>query len=67
MKGMEFELYRSKRGLFRRTQWRWRLIAGNGRVIATSGESYNNRSDAKSIISTIKSQVAGANIRPEKV
>lgn len=64
---MEFELYRAKRGLLRRNQWRWRLIADNGRVIATSGESYNNRSDAFAIIGRIKRLAAESHIRREKV
>ena len=46
---MRFELYRARRGLLRRTQWRWRLIASNGRIIATGGEGYNNRRDALAI------------------
>jgi uncharacterized protein YegP (UPF0339 family) len=38
---MRFELYQS---LFRR-QWRWRWKANNNRIVATSGEGYNNRKD----------------------
>jgi uncharacterized protein YegP (UPF0339 family) len=26
-------------------QWRWHLIAANGKIIATSGESYHNLTD----------------------
>ena len=34
---MKFEVYRSGK------QWRWRLKARNGNIIATSGESYTRR------------------------
>ena len=36
-----FELYRDKRG-----DWRWRVVAANGRVLADSGEGYSRRCDA---------------------
>lgn len=36
---MRFELYKSG------VEWRWRLKASNGEIIA-SGESYKNRQDA---------------------
>jgi uncharacterized protein len=26
-------------------QWRWRLLADNGRIVADSSEGYHNRSD----------------------
>lgn len=38
-----FEIYRS--GIFRK-EWRWRLRAANGQIIATSGEGYVRREDA---------------------
>lgn len=28
-------------------EWRWRLIAPNGQILADSGEGYSRRSDAK--------------------
>lgn len=34
------EVYRDSSG-----QWRWRLRAGNGRVIADSGEAYRKQAD----------------------
>ncbi|WP_411884811.1 YegP family protein [Polaromonas sp. YR568] len=34
------------------TQWRWRLVAGNNRVIA-SGESYFNRQDCVDVVNLI--------------
>lgn len=34
--------------------WRWRLVAANNRIIATSGESYHNKADCVSAISLVK-------------
>jgi uncharacterized protein YegP (UPF0339 family) len=34
----EVHVYRDKLG-----EWRWRALAGNRKIIATSGEGYNNR------------------------
>ncbi len=48
---MTYELYRS--GILRRG-WRWRLVAGNGRIIANGGEAYNNRKDCLHGISLVK-------------
>ena len=45
----EFEIYKDSAGEFR-----WRLRAKNGRVIATSGEGYVNKSDAEHGISLVK-------------
>lgn len=44
---MRFQLFVSRVGLFRRKEWRWRLLAGNHKIIATSGESYRNKADCK--------------------
>ena len=35
-------------------QWRWRLRAGNNRIIAESGESYHNRADCLAAIELVK-------------
>lgn len=32
--------YSDKRG-----EWRWRVVAGNGRILAVSSESYKNQLD----------------------
>jgi len=37
-----FEIYRD-----RRKEWRWRLKAANGRIIADSGEGYSRREHAR--------------------
>lgn len=35
-------------------QWRWHLLAGNNKIIATSGESYWNESDCLAAIELVK-------------
>ncbi len=35
-------------------QWRWRLVAGNNRIIANSGESYWNKADCLHAIDLVK-------------
>ena len=37
------------------SQWRWRLIAANNRIIADSGESYHNKQDCLNGIYLVKS------------
>jgi uncharacterized protein len=38
-------------------EWRWRLVAGNGEVIATSGEGYVNRAHALEMAHRMSSDV----------
>jgi uncharacterized protein YegP (UPF0339 family) len=51
---MTFHVYRARRGILLRTQWRWRLKAKNGLVIATSGEGYSNKGDALRAIQLVQ-------------
>jgi uncharacterized protein YegP (UPF0339 family) len=46
---MRFEVY-----LARNRQWRWRLRAKNGRLIANAGESYHHRTDCMKAINLIR-------------
>ncbi len=46
---MFYEVYRD-----RSSQWRWRLKAVNGRIIADSGEGYINKTDCLSGIDLVK-------------
>jgi uncharacterized protein YegP (UPF0339 family) len=34
-------------------EWRWRLKAANGQIIATSGEGYDSKSNADRAIDTV--------------
>lgn len=53
-----FELYKDKD-----RQFRWRLRAGNGRIIADSGEGYVRRIDCEHGIELLKTEAAGAVVR----
>ena len=44
-----FEVYEDKAKL-----WRWRLKAGNGKIIADSAEAYDSKSNVKRAVSTVK-------------
>lgn len=46
---MKFQLYKDKAD-----EYRWRLRARNGRIIATSGEGYQNKNDAVAAIDLVK-------------
>lgn len=45
----KFELYRSSNG-----EYRWRLRATNGQVIATGGEGYSSKAAAQNGIESVK-------------
>jgi uncharacterized protein YegP (UPF0339 family) len=52
-----FELYKEGNG-----EYRWRFISSNGRVLADSGESYQNKADCQSGIDLIKSEAPDARV-----
>lgn len=51
----KFELYKSPNG-----EYRWRLKASNGQVIATGGEGYKTRAGAQGGIDAVKRAAASA-------
>jgi uncharacterized protein len=55
--GLKFEVYKDGRGGFR-----WRLKAGNGKVVATSGEGYKAKADCRNGIELIKRAASAAPI-----
>lgn len=57
---MRFEIYRTT-PLLRRPEWRWRLKATNGEIIA-SGEGYRNKADAIKACDLIRDHAAHATI-----
>jgi len=57
---MKFQVYKDKIG-----QYRWRLIATNGRVIADSGEGYVNKSDCLAGIQLVKQFASTAPIQDQ--
>jgi uncharacterized protein len=53
----KFELYKSPNG-----EYRWRLKATNGQVIATGGEGYSSKAAAQNGIASVKRSAADASI-----
>lgn len=51
---MHFEIYQQIGGLLGSSQWRWRLVAPNGEVIA-QGESYGRKEDCLHAIELVAS------------
>ena len=49
---MHYELYKDDAG-----EWRWRLRAANGKIIADSAEGYHNKQDCIAGIDLVKSSV----------
>ena len=48
------QIYRTRSSRLRRkTQYRFRIVSSNGRVLAVSSESYNNQQDAATAASTV--------------
>jgi uncharacterized protein YegP (UPF0339 family) len=55
-----FELYTDGAG-----EWRWRLVATNEEIIATSGEGYVSKQGAKRGIESVRRAVPEAEVRDE--
>ena len=55
-----FKVYKDRRGEFR-----WTLVATNGRTVADSGEGYSTRSVAKDGAERMKQHVRAAPIEDE--
>ena len=45
----KFEIYQDKR-----SEWRWRLKAGNGELVAISEEGFSSKSNVLKTIETVK-------------
>jgi len=54
-----FEIFRDTRG-----EYRWRLRAPNGRIIADSAEGYTTRQACEDGVNLVKRYGPGANIVP---
>lgn len=54
---MKFELYEDKAG-----QWRWRLVAKNGRTVADGGEGYHSQGNARRAVKAFRHCVTSATI-----
>ncbi|HZJ65625.1 MAG TPA: DUF1508 domain-containing protein [Kofleriaceae bacterium] len=55
---MHFTLYRDRAG-----EWRWRLVAANGKTVADSGEGYTTKANAEAGIALVKEGAASAPVR----
>jgi uncharacterized protein YegP (UPF0339 family) len=53
-----FEVFQDNAG-----EWRWRLVATNGNIIADSGEGYRSKQGVKRGIESVKRSAAGADIQ----
>lgn len=68
MKGpmMHFEIYQQQQGLLAaglgHADYRWRLVADNGRIIADSGEGYRNKTDCQHGINLVKGTSAATSV-----
>ena len=55
-----FELYEDRAG-----EYRWRMIASNGRIVADSGEGYSSKSGARAAIENVQSDAGSASVSGE--
>jgi uncharacterized protein YegP (UPF0339 family) len=51
----QFEVYEDKGA-----KYRWRLRAGNGQIVASSGESFDSKSNAREAAEAVKDSAASA-------
>ena len=54
MRQAKLEIYRDGR-----SEWRWRLKASNGRIVADSGEGYCRRSSARHAAARVRTMLTG--------
>ena len=54
---MGFEVYADQSG-----KYRWRFVVGNGQTVATSGEAFASKGNAKRAVEEFKRQVENASL-----
>jgi len=52
---MKFSIYKDRRGEFR-----WRLVAANGQIVADSGEGYETKTGCEEAVQRIKTAAGEA-------
>jgi uncharacterized protein YegP (UPF0339 family) len=52
-----FDVYKDRKG-----EWRWRLLARNGRIVADSGEGFVSRAHAYRSARAVRTAADGASI-----
>jgi len=57
MKTSTFEIYKDTA-----KEWRWRLVARNGKIVADSGEGYSSRRNVVNAINRLPGILTGAPI-----
>ncbi len=58
---IRFEVLHTR--LPRRQRWRWRIVAGNGRILAHS-ESYVRESDCRAAVDVVRCEARKAQVTP---
>ena len=53
----KFQIFQDKSG-----EYRWRLKAANGQIVATSGEGYKQKADAQRAVTTVQQLTPTATI-----
>ena len=54
MRPFKFMLYKD-----RAKQWRWRIVAGNGRIVAVSGEGFCSKRNARRSVKRVNRILSG--------
>ena len=57
---MKFVVYKDSGG-----NYRWRLVAGNGQTIASSGEAFDSKSNAHRAAENVRDNVGSATVEDE--
>ncbi len=57
---MKFVIYADSRG-----GYRWRLVARNGQTVASSGEAFDSKSNARRAAENVKDNASSATIEDE--
>lgn len=57
---MKFVIYKDTGG-----KYRWRLVAGNGQTVASSGEAFESQSNARRAAENVKDNAGSATIEDE--
>ena len=54
---MKFEIYADASG-----NYRWRLVSSNGQTVASSGESFSSKANARTAAENVKARAGSAEI-----
>jgi len=46
-------------------EWRWTLVAGNGRTVGDSGEGYDSKSNARRAAENARRQIGDADVEDQ--